>query len=112
MGGKPSVTAIPYFSRPIPLRLDDLCINTLPLCYSQVNTTEKILIRSLSTNGIQPAFSKPSFSFILYLLQTQPVEENLPALISIYYGTSVPFTSPAAKERLGQGSAPNSISPD
>jgi len=35
MAGKPSRTAIPHLARPIPLRLDDLCINTLPLCYRQ-----------------------------------------------------------------------------
>lgn len=83
MAGKPSGTAIPYLARPIPLRLDDLCINTLPLCYSQVNTTDKILIRSLSTNLLGFSLLFRSHPFILYLLQTQPVEENLPALISI-----------------------------
>ena len=35
MAGKPSRTAIPHLARSIPLRLDDLCINTLPLCYRQ-----------------------------------------------------------------------------
>lgn len=50
MAGKPSRTAIPHLARPIPLRLDDLCINTLPLCYRQHPSIppgqEEFIIRS------------------------------------------------------------------
>lgn len=35
MAGKPTRKAIPHLARSIPLRLDDLFINTLPLCYRQ-----------------------------------------------------------------------------
>lgn len=94
MAGKPSRTAIPHLDRSIPLRLDDLCINTLPLCYRQHQSIppdrEEFLIRSHSPNwlGDSACFVE---AILLYLLQTQPVEENLPA----DYGTSVHFTSPS-----------------
>ncbi|KAB8468455.1 hypothetical protein FH972_025289 [Carpinus fangiana] len=56
MAGKPSRTAIPHLARPIPLRLDDLCINTLPLCYRQHQSIppdqEEFLIRSHSLNQL------------------------------------------------------------
>ena len=57
MAGKPSITAIPHLlARSIPLRLDNLCINTLPLCYRQHQSIppgqEEFLIRSHSLNQL------------------------------------------------------------
>ena len=82
MAGKPSRTAILHLARSIPLRLDDLCINTLVLETASVNSS-----RSGRIFHSQPQSSWDSACFVeailLYLLQTQPVEENLPAQISI-----------------------------
>ncbi|KAL0277944.1 UNVERIFIED_CONTAM: hypothetical protein Sradi_7312200 [Sesamum radiatum] len=57
MAGKPSRTAIPHLARSIPLRLDDLCINTLPLCYRQHQSIppdrEEFFIRSHRPNQLR-----------------------------------------------------------
>lgn len=57
MAGKPSGTAIPHLARSIPLRLDDLCINTLPLCYRQHQSIppdrEEFFIRSHRPNQLR-----------------------------------------------------------
>ena len=89
MAGKPSRTAIPHLARSIPLRLDDLCINTLPLCYRQHQSIppdrEEFFIRSHRPNQLRK-YSCPDLD----------------------YGTSVHFTSPSGWQRLAQASVPNS----
>jgi hypothetical protein len=85
-------------ARPIPLRLDDLCINTLPLCYRQHQSIppgqEEFIIRSHSLNRDSACFFE---AILFYLLQTQPVEENLPAQISIMELLSTSQVHRAAK---------------
>lgn len=97
MAGKPSRTAILHLARSIPLRLDDLCINTLVLETASVNTT-----RSGRIFHSQPQSSWDSACFVeaifLYLIQTQPVEENLPAQISI-----MELLSTSQVHRAGKG---------
>lgn len=92
MAGTPSRTAIPHLARSIPLRLDDLCINTLPLCYRQHQSIppdrEEFFIRSHRPNQLRK-YSCPDLD----------------------YGTSVHFTSPSGWQRLAQASVPNSIPP-
>ena len=65
MAGKPSRTAILHLARSIPLRLDDLCINTLVLETASVNSSRSGRIfhsqPQSSWDGTQPALSKPSF---------------------------------------------------
>ncbi|KAG8362740.1 hypothetical protein BUALT_BualtUnG0044600 [Buddleja alternifolia] len=52
MAGKPSRTAIPHLARSIPLRLDDLCINTLPL-WSQRYRLCSIVFEKAMINGTE-----------------------------------------------------------
>ena len=50
-----SRNAIPHLARSIPLRLDDICINILPMCYRQhqlPTDEEEFLIHSQSLNSI------------------------------------------------------------
>lgn len=102
MAGKSSGTAIPHLARPIPLRLDYLCINTLPLCYRQHQSIppgqEEFLIRSHSLNRDSACFFE---AILLYLLQTQPVEDFLPAQISI-----MELLSTSQVHRAAKGSSP------
>lgn len=114
MAGKPSRTAIPHLARSIPLRLDDLCINTLPLCYRQHQSIppdqEEFIIRSHSLNQLGLSLlcrSHPSIS------STDPTSWRKSSCPDLDYGTSVHFTSPSGWQRLApQASVPNSIPPE
>ena len=113
MAGKPSITAIPHLARSIPLRLDDLCINNLTLCYRQHQSIppgqEEFIIRSHSLNQLGLSLLCRSHPFIS---PTDPTSWRKSSCPDLYYGTSVHFTSPSGWQRLAQASVPNSIPPE